>query len=72
MLYEVAEESGATINFNSEVMSVDPHCPSVVLSSGEVVKADIIIGADGAESLVRSLIVGKQETFKAGPYSTYS
>ncbi|KAI0780295.1 hypothetical protein C8Q74DRAFT_1416832 [Fomes fomentarius] len=50
-LAEFAEELGATIRHGpeAEVVSVhaDPQRPSVTLKSGEIVYADVVVGADG-------------------------
>jgi salicylate hydroxylase len=43
---------------NSRVVSVDPAAPSLTLESGEVVHADVIIGADGVKSILREVVVG--------------
>ena len=47
------------LRLNSRVVCVspDPPSPHVVLASGEVVYGDIIIGADGVKSIVRTCIV---------------
>ncbi|KAG2121796.1 hypothetical protein BD769DRAFT_1650035 [Suillus cothurnatus] len=57
MLYE-ATEPHCTIRVNSRVVSVDPSKPSVTLASGEVVTADLLIGADGVKSVAREYVVG--------------
>ena len=41
--------------FRSSASALGPQ-PSVTLSSGDVVHADLIIGADGAQSLVRAVV----------------
>ncbi|KAK2460489.1 hypothetical protein APHAL10511_007495 [Amanita phalloides] len=47
------------LRLNSRVVSVSPDAPSphVVLDSGEVVSGDMIIGADGVKSVIRSCLV---------------
>ncbi|KAF8327528.1 hypothetical protein F5887DRAFT_1010721 [Amanita rubescens] len=47
------------LRVNSRVVSVspDPPSPHVVLSSGEVVYGDMIIGADGVKSIIRTCMV---------------
>ena len=37
---------------------MDPSVPTLTLESGEVVKADLVIGADGIKSLTREYVVG--------------
>ena len=72
MLYEIAVESGARVEFDSNVVSVNPESPSITLSSGEEIKADIVLGADGGESVVRSILPGEREISKVGPFSVYT
>ena len=78
MLYQRAISAGAKISFNSEVASVcppsahaassgsDDHRPSVELCSGEVVHADVIIGADGAQSILRPVVDAQDADADAG------
>jgi salicylate hydroxylase len=47
LLHQAAVESGCTIRVNSRVVGVDEAVPSLTLKSGETLKADIIVGADG-------------------------
>ena len=37
---------------------MDPSIPTLTLESGEVVHADLVIGADGVKSLTREYVVG--------------
>ena len=50
----------AKLRLNSTVVDVDPTSPtpSVSLSSGEILKADLIIGADGVKSMCREIVLG--------------
>ncbi|KAI1787246.1 FAD/NAD(P)-binding domain-containing protein [Ganoderma leucocontextum] len=47
-----------TLRLNSAVVGVDPDAPSVTLASGEVVRGDVIVGADGIKSLVQRVVLG--------------
>ena len=47
VLYRASLEAGATVLFDSKVEIIDEYAPSVTLTSGKVLKADVIIGADG-------------------------
>ncbi|KAG1796649.1 uncharacterized protein HD556DRAFT_1359125 [Suillus plorans] len=70
MLYEAAEPY-CNIRVNSRVVSVDPSKPSATLASGEVVSADLIIGADGVKSVTREYIVGGPDKPKATGDAAY-
>lgn len=59
MLFDLAFSSpSCKLRLNSTVQSVDPITPSLKLVSGEVLKADLIIGADGVKSMCRSIVLG--------------
>jgi len=59
MLYELAERyPRITVRTSCRVVAMDPSIPTLTLESGEVVKADLVIGADGVKSLTREYIVG--------------
>lgn len=57
MLYELAEPQ-CTIRTNCRVVSMDASKPTLTLESGEVVHADLVIGADGVKSTLRQYVVG--------------
>ena len=46
------------LRLNSKVVSLEPSVPFATLESGEVVTADVIIGADGIKSVARETVVG--------------
>ncbi|TFK48474.1 FAD/NAD(P)-binding domain-containing protein [Heliocybe sulcata] len=58
LLYRLVTEAGITVRFKSTITSVDPSQPSVTLSSGESLSCDIVVGADGYESVARRCILG--------------
>ncbi|KAG1873092.1 hypothetical protein F4604DRAFT_1925582 [Suillus subluteus] len=70
LLYE-ATEPYCNIRVNSRVVSVDPSKPSVTLASGEVVSADLIIGADGVKSVTREYVVGGPDKPRATGDAAY-
>ncbi|RAH84256.1 FAD/NAD(P)-binding domain-containing protein, partial [Aspergillus japonicus CBS 114.51] len=45
-----------TIHLRSKVVSCDPAAPSLTLADGSVVEGDLVIGADGVHSTLRSII----------------
>ncbi|KAI0343347.1 FAD/NAD-P-binding domain-containing protein [Trametopsis cervina] len=58
LLYDLAIAAGAEVTWGVSVTSVeagDPK-PSITLSTGEVLVADMVIGADGPNSKVRQII----------------
>ena len=57
LLFDLAAPS-MTLRLKSTVVSVDPEAPSVTLESGEIIKADLIIGADGVKSCVQQAVLG--------------
>jgi 2-polyprenyl-6-methoxyphenol hydroxylase-like FAD-dependent oxidoreductase len=52
-LVETARELGAEARTNAEVVEIAQDCRSVRLASGEVLQADIIVGADGSQGICR-------------------
>ncbi|KAI0821440.1 FAD/NAD(P)-binding domain-containing protein [Irpex lacteus] len=63
MVYHLALSAGAEIDFGVTVVSVSSGNPkpSVVLSTGEAIQADIVIGADGRCSIVRQVVCDYEE-----------
>ncbi|TFK47446.1 FAD/NAD(P)-binding domain-containing protein [Heliocybe sulcata] len=57
ILFDLAS-SRMTLRLKSRVVGVDPSTPSLTLETGEVVKADLIVGADGLKSFVREVVIG--------------
>jgi salicylate hydroxylase len=60
MLYKLAVSVGAKIIFNSGITSVSVdevnERPFVTLADGSIIEADVVLGADGYQSLVRSYV----------------
>ena len=88
LLHKLALEAGARIDFNTEVVSIhapspcpsspsspsSPNAPrpSITLASGETLSADILIGADGARSRVRDVVLGREDAPRAGGLTLYT
>jgi salicylate hydroxylase len=70
MLY-AAVEPHCSIRVDCRVVSVDPSKPTVTLASGEVVSADLIIGADGVRSITREYVVGGPDAPRATGDAAY-
>ena len=49
------------VRLNTKVRDVDPSQPAVILESGEIIKADLVIGADGLNSRLRDIVVGQPD-----------
>ncbi|KAG5652553.1 hypothetical protein H0H81_004614 [Sphagnurus paluster] len=60
LLCEQAVQEGARFRYNAHVIDVDPETLSITLKSGERITADIVIGADGFNSLVRKSVNGQE------------
>ncbi|KAH0828673.1 hypothetical protein J3R83DRAFT_3040 [Lanmaoa asiatica] len=58
IFYDLAKDAGVDLRFNSKVLSVDPWAGLVTCEDGLHLTADIIVGADGTESVVRPVILG--------------
>ena len=70
MLFDLAA-SQVKLRLGSTVVAVDPETPSVTLASGEVVNADLIIGADGVKSIVQKTVLGKTNEAQATGDAAY-
>ncbi|PIL32082.1 hypothetical protein GSI_06787 [Ganoderma sinense ZZ0214-1] len=47
-----------TLRLGATVVDVDPEAPSVTLESGEVVRGNLVVGADGIKSLTQRVVLG--------------
>lgn len=59
MLFERAIQEGVQIRYNSKVVHVDSETVSVTLEDGERIVSEVVVGADGFSSLVRTAVNGK-------------
>ena len=57
MLFRLALKAGVDVRLGCNVKSVDAYTPSVTLDSGEVVRGDMVVGADGDQSFVRDIVL---------------
>ncbi|PCH35454.1 FAD/NAD(P)-binding domain-containing protein [Wolfiporia cocos MD-104 SS10] len=58
MLYDLAAPH-VELRLGAAVVDVDPAAPSVTLASGEVLRADVVVGADGVKSTVQRFVLGQ-------------
>ena len=72
MVLEITQASGVEIIYGVKVEDVDEEEPSVKLADGRVIRADLIVGADGMNSIVREKIVGEPWTPEYGTFSNFS
>ena len=57
IFHDLAKEAGVDLHFDTKVVSIDPWQGSVICEDGRQWNADIVVGADGTESIVRSVVV---------------
>ncbi|RDX51301.1 FAD/NAD(P)-binding domain-containing protein [Lentinus brumalis] len=77
ILFDLATEVGVKVDLDTTVSSVLPGttsqpCPTVVLENGETLTADIVIGSDGCSSVVRQVVVGKEERSPSSSLTVYT
>jgi len=64
-------ELGILIQMGSEIVAIDESKPSVTLKTGEIIFADVVIGADGIKSPCRELVLGYQDAPKSSGYACW-
>jgi salicylate hydroxylase len=57
MIFDLAKREGVTFKFNSLVVDANPASGYVELRTGERLYADVIVGADGYDSILRPLVI---------------
>ena len=77
MIYKLAVEAGATVHFNTEVTSIHQGSdeipnPSVTLVNGDVLTADVLIGADGYKSRVRDIVLEEEDNARPAGMTLYT
>ncbi|KAJ7607018.1 hypothetical protein DFH06DRAFT_217659 [Mycena polygramma] len=61
----------AQLLLDSKVVGCDPESGTITLGKGEIIHADVVIGADGIHSVVRSSILGHVVNAKASGWSAF-
>jgi salicylate hydroxylase len=59
IMYENALKLGVEIRLGCRIKDIDQSKPSLLLENGELLKADLIVGADGVRSQVRTAVPGE-------------
>ncbi|KAF8153369.1 hypothetical protein B0H34DRAFT_800578 [Crassisporium funariophilum] len=59
ILLELAVQEGVQFRYKTTVVTADPGSVSVTLASGEILSADVIVGADGYDSCLRPIVTGE-------------
>lgn len=76
MLYDLAICAGASITFNTEIMSVyvdeEKEMPMVMLADGTLLTADLVLGADGSRSVAREAVTGQVESEPPSDHSFFT
>ena len=74
LLHTLALQSGANVDFDVSVEAVIPGDPkpTVKLSTGEMLTADIVIGADGVGSKVRHVVLDQEDETKPSGYTMFN
>jgi len=65
------EAMGIPIHMGSNVVEYDEDAPSIKLSDGRVIKADVIVAADGIKSTARELVLGFEDKPKSSGYACF-
>lgn len=60
-LFLEAINAGVEVRFACRVRHINETGPSVILTSGEHIEGDLIIGADGIKSTVRTVVLGSND-----------
>ncbi|ORY90089.1 hypothetical protein BCR35DRAFT_317057 [Leucosporidium creatinivorum] len=61
----------ATVRTGARVLSVDGDEGTVTLGDGEILKADVLVGADGIHSIARTAVLGYDLVAKRSGHSAY-
>jgi salicylate hydroxylase len=69
-LYDTAVSYGAEIRRQAHVVEINPDDRSVTLSGGETLQADVVIAADGPNSLGREQLLKEEGKFGAATNSS--
>lgn len=66
VLHDAAIKAGVTVRKGQTVVKYDPADPSVVLESGEIVRGDLVVAADGVKGIARKAVGLNTEPHETG------
>ncbi|KZV83264.1 FAD/NAD(P)-binding domain-containing protein [Exidia glandulosa HHB12029] len=61
ILYELATSVGVKVSFSSKVVGVDLDGPCIILENGDIVDADLLVGADGSKGPLRRVVLEQED-----------
>ncbi|KAK5075318.1 hypothetical protein LTR64_001523 [Lithohypha guttulata] len=70
-LHQLALKLGAKVKIASRVIEYDPETPSITLANGEVHYADLIVAADGINSIARETVTGARTDSRNTGFAAY-
>ncbi|TKA82611.1 hypothetical protein B0A55_01382 [Friedmanniomyces simplex] len=68
---KATRDAGVPILMDHEVVAFDESKPSITLSDGLEIEADVVIGADGIKSRARELVLGFKDHPRSSGYSCF-
>ncbi|KAK1073308.1 hypothetical protein LTR74_002017 [Friedmanniomyces endolithicus] len=68
---QATRDAGVPILMDHEITSFDESQPSITLSDGREIAADVVIGADGIKSRARELVLGFKDHPRSSGYSCF-
>lgn len=71
ILYDAALEAGVQVLLGTPIASLDENVPRVLLQSGQELKADLIVGADGILSATRKSIAKNNVETLESPFCSF-
>ncbi|KZV82961.1 FAD/NAD(P)-binding domain-containing protein [Exidia glandulosa HHB12029] len=61
ILYDLATSVGVRVSFSSKVVGVDLDGPCIILENGDIIDADLLVGADGSKGPLRRVVLQQED-----------
>lgn len=61
LLYDEAIKQGVKFRLGTTAISIDPEQGEITMDSGDVLQADVIVGADGIAGLSRQILLQEED-----------